>query len=173
MSDFGTPIHCALLGVYRVSRILDEDVWFAAADHYMIHGREAVLNLLLQHGGDLTLPFKLLDTEYSCAQLALHAWVGQGDRHPLMILIKAGVPIDDHLMEDIENLFSKGDHGKKFWEAFFTSLETTRFVGDAKSKLLRAALQFKSSSVIELAKIEFSFCQLDIENLSELFYRAT
>jgi ankyrin repeat protein len=99
MSSVGTPVHCGLLGISRISSIAnqvsgreDDENWLWDDDsREMKQGRAQVLDLLIGLGADLTLPYRAHDgSEYFCIELTICCGITEGVEHPLLKLVAAG-----------------------------------------------------------------------------------
>jgi hypothetical protein len=180
-SDLGTPLHCSLAGAYALSDALSEADWLLTEyNNFRREGRKMVLQMLLANEAELTSSYRdPFGTEYSCAKLALHANLGKGAEHPLILLVATGAKLDRGLLTAFENWSEakreRNDHDG-YDEEFIRTLIENLKDNTLRADLLTVALRFKSSATFSTLnskkKMTTGTIGLEREELYNLFVRA-
>jgi ankyrin repeat protein len=180
MSSVGTPVHCVLLGISRISNIVnkvsgieDDDDWlWADQNREMKEGRAKVLDLLIRLGADFTLPYRAHDgSEYSCMELTIGAGFAVGLEHPLVKLVATGVQLEEGFAARFKEAsldFGTEHSVKTTIEALIAQLDINPQTERVRSELFAITLQFQSSMASEL----FTSDVMSVEMLYEAFRSA-
>jgi hypothetical protein len=181
MSSVGTPVHCVLLGIKRISRIAkdevfgsgDNDDWLMYYDNReMKQGRAKVLDLLIGLGADFTLSYRAPNgSEYSCIELTFCAGIGTKE-HPLLELVNIGVQLEDGFATRFmraSEICNTEASAKTTIEALIARLDKNPQTERVRSELFTIALQFQSS----VASALFTSDVISVDMLYEAFRSAT
>jgi ankyrin repeat protein len=183
-SSVGTPVHCVLLGIKRISSIVNQVSgllgsrgWLRRYDNRLMkQGRDKVLDLFIGLGADFTLPYRTPDgSEYSCIELTRGTGIAMGKEHPLLKLVTTGVQLEDgfatRFMEDSEDSedCNTEDSAKITIEALIAQLDKNPQTERVRSELFTIALQFQSSVASEL----FTSDVMSVDKLYDALESAT
>ncbi|CAG8950619.1 hypothetical protein HYFRA_00002828, partial [Hymenoscyphus fraxineus] len=184
LSDLGTPLHCALMGIDILSEFFEDFEWFStySEGQYEAYTRIETLRLLVDKGADFNKPYiDPYDEEYSCVKLALHTRTADSSNHPLTLLVEAGAKLDKDLLIAFQRLVEDNNHAfsddkdayQKFIETLVKNFEQNTQDDEVKHALLDIALQFKTFSGLPQIGLENdSFARLPQEELQAKFLRA-
>jgi hypothetical protein len=180
MSSVGTPVHCVLLGITRISSIVNQvsgtvesKAWLRDYDNrVMKQGRAKVLDLLIGLGADFTLPYRTHDgSEYSCIELTFAAGFGTMEEHSLLKLVATGAQLEagfaTRFMEASRE-FDTEDLAKTTIEALISQLDMNPQTEKVRSELVTIALQFRSLVASKL----FTSDVMSVDMLYEAFKSA-
>ncbi|KAL2066420.1 hypothetical protein VTL71DRAFT_2491 [Oculimacula yallundae] len=181
MSGLGTPIHCALTGIFCLSDVASYQNWLHVPHEYMRQRRTAVLKLLIENGASLDVPYTdPLGQEFSCSKLALHANMTHGASHPLVTLVAAGARLDEGLLASFERSVESSEYDydlqqdyQEFLQALNEALKNSIQAESTKTDILTAILRFKNPIVAELAhEGAEGYSKVSLTKLRDIFYRA-
>ncbi len=110
-SDFGTPLHCSLLGRYGlpytlVTRDWSQDKNIFDDDQYgeETPGQMQVLEILIANGADCNASYHArFGKDISCCDLAFYFHACVGADHPLVKLVAAGAQLGERYLEKLRD----------------------------------------------------------------------
>ena len=176
-SNAGTPLHCALLGTYWLSKTLLVSTWSSELDPFEyypdveIADRMQVLEILIANNADCNTSYRdRFGKAFSCNHLAFYSDIGQGAEHPLVKLVAAGARLDDQLLKQMDDALDRVLGQEEFIEALVSQLKETN---QDHSIRLQAALKLNSSSGFDMVKSHSTgLIHTSIEDLVDLFRSA-
>ncbi|KAG0650988.1 Ankyrin-1 [Hyphodiscus hymeniophilus] len=174
----GTPVHCALLGMGRMWKLmmpswcdfncLEIDDAFRMGEASQIQ----VFDILISYKADCDGLYRdRTGKEYSCAHLSLLGELRYTTEHPLLKLVAAGIQLDDEVLNFLADYFEFGSTTTEFTEALLNLLmkENTH---EPLTKL-KIALKLNCAEKLHLVKAHSTaLIATDVNNLVDLLYSA-